>query len=356
MQYKNKILFLIGLLGIVTIILIIVLTTLYGPMTTNSNEVEVVIPPGTSIKEIGAILEEANVIRSKNLFYIYVKLYNVGYLGSSNYILNTNMSVKEIINTLKIENNNPNQIVITFKEGIDIDEFINLVVSKTNNNNNTVKTKLKDKSFLNSLIDKYWFITKDILNEDLYHPLEGYLYPNTYFFHNKDVEVETIIIKMLDAFERDLKPLKKEMLKSDYSAFEIITLASIIELEGAKTEDRLNIANVFYNRLNKRMNLGSDVTSYYGVSVKIQERDLTVEEFNDDNPYNTRLANMQGKLPVGPICNPSKDSIIATIRPKKNNYYYFVADKRKKIYFSETLKEHEEIIKTIKNKGDWITW
>lgn len=357
MQLKKKILFFIGLIGVIFIILGTVFITLFGPMTSDSHKVEVVIPSGTTLKEIGIILEEANVIRSKNLFYIYIKLYNINSLEASNYTLNTNMSIKEIIQVLKEGNNyNPNQITLTFKEGINVTDFAKVVSENTNNSYAEVIAKIKDESFLNSLISKYWFLSDDIINSKLYYPLEGYLYPNTYFYDNKDVTVETIIIKMLNALDNVLTPLKEEIKHSDYSLHQIMTLASIVELEGVTDEDRAHIAGVFYNRLNSNMNLGSDVTSYYGVSVSMKERDLTVTEFNNDNPYNTRLVTMAGKLPVGPVSNPGKSAIIATIRPKASDYYYFVADKNKKVYFSKTLTEHEKMVKTIKEKGDWIEW
>lgn len=357
MQLKKKILFLVGLMGALIIILSVILTTLFGPMTLDSHEVEIVIPSGKSLKDIGIILEDANVIRSKNLFYIYIKLYKIESLEASNYQLNTNMSIKEIVKVLKEGNTyNPNQITLTFKEGINVPEFARIVAANTNNSYDAVLKKIKDEDFLNSLIAKYWFVTDDVIDKNLYYPLEGYLYPNTYFYDNKDVKVETIIIKMLNALSNVVTPLKEEFLNNNHSFHQILTLASIVELEGVSDEDRANIAGVFYNRLKNNMNLGSDVTSYYGVSVSMKERDLTVAEFNNNNPYNTRLASMAGKLPVGPVSNPSKAAIIATIKPKDNDYYYFVADKYKKVYFSKTLNEHNKMVKTIKDKGDWIEW
>ena len=113
------------------------------------------------------------------------------------------------------------------------------------------------------------------------------------------------------------------------------------------------IAGVFYNRLNKGMNLGSDVTTYYGLQEEMTG-DLTPEQFNEENMYNTRASNMVGKLPVGPICNPSREAIEAAINPTQNDYLYFVADKNKNVYYSKTGEEHIKKVKEIKEAGNWI--
>lgn len=84
------------------------------------------------------------------------------------------------------------------------------------------------------------------------------------------------------------------------------------------------------------------------------DKDLTSEMFNTYNPYNTRSSAMAGKLPVGPICNPSIESIMASINPTKSDYYYFVADKNGNVYYTKTSSEHSAKVKELKEKGDWI--
>ena len=104
------------------------------------------------------------------------------------------------------------------------------------------------------------------------------------------------------------------------------------------------------------MNLGSDVTAYYGAKVRLSERDLYKNELNDNNGYNTRISTMAGKLPIGPICNPSIESIEASINPNENDYYYFVSDKNKKTYFSKTLTEHNQKIQELKRNNLWYNY
>ena len=227
-----------------------------------------------------------------------------------------------------------------------------LITEYTNNNENDLYKVLNDEEYLNKLINKYWFLTDEIKNINLYYSLEGYLFPNTYQFLNKDVSIEKIIEVMLTETERQLEPYKEEIEQTNLSVHEILTFASIVELEGACSDDRAGIAGVFYNRLNSNWSLGSDVTTYYAIKVDMGERDLYLSELNDFNDYNTRSTMMKG-LPIGPICNPGLDSIIATLKPTKHNFYYFVADKNKKTYFTKTSVEHDKKVKELKNKGLW---
>ena len=135
-----------------------------------------------------------------------------------------------------------------------------------------------------------------------------------------------------------------------------MTIASMAELEGVSLDDRKNICGVFYNRLDKNMPLGSDVTTYYAFKVDMGERDLKNSEINSYNAYNTRGPNMSGKLPVGPISNPSKEAIISAIEPANNDYLYFVADKNRKVYFTKTVSEHDKKVSELKSQGLWYEW
>ena len=207
-----------------------------------------------------------------------------------------------------------------------------------------------------TLIEKYWFITDEIKNKDIYYPLEGYLFPDTYAIANKDTKPEEIFEKMLDKMESVLEPYKEEIEESKYNVHELLTLASIIETEGTNDNDRKNVASVFYNRLDAGMSLGSDVTTYYSVKEDIGKRDLYQKEIDAYNPYNTRGPNMEGKLPVGPISSVGKASIEAAIEPSKTDYLFFVADKNGKLYFTKTNTEHVQVINELQNSGMWYEY
>ena len=340
----------IAFVGIIALITTWAIMT--SPINSKSNaQIEVIIPNGTTTRQIGTILKQKNLIRSELFFNIYVKLNRVGSMKASTYTMSKSMSLSEIVNALEDGNSyNPDVIKITFKEGERITDFCEDIAAKTNHTYDEVIAVMQDKTYIQTLIDKYWFLTDTILNESIYYPLEGYLAPNTYNFANKDVKIETIIEKMLDQTNSILTKYESTMTNTVHY---YITMASMAELEGTNTENRKQIVGVFENRLNIGMNLGSDVTTYYALQ-QAMDQDLTTAQFSTVNPYNTRSTTMMGKMPVGPICNPSISSIEASINPTQSDYYYFVADKYGKIYFTRTIAEHNAKVQEIKEKGDWI--
>lgn len=329
-----------------------------SPMDKKSKEnIIVVIPSKTSTKGIGEILEKEGLIRNARFFYMYAKIYKINDLKASTYELKPSMSLKEIVEVLQKGNSyNPNAVSITFQEGINMGKIASIIESKTNNTKEDVLNQLKDKDYLDKIIAEYWFLTDEIRDSNIYYSLEGYLYPDTYFLENKDVKVEGIFKVMLDGMNKKLTPYRKEIEEGKFSVHQILTLASIIELEGVTKEDRANISSVFYNRLNKNMSLGSDVTTYYAFQIDMRERDLKKTEFDTYNPYNTRGPKMEGKIPAGPVSIPSLSSIDAAIHPSDSNYLFFVADKNRKVYFTTTQTEHDAKIKELKEKGVWLEW
>lgn len=350
---KPKPAFFLLLIAIILIVISLSCIILKGAVDSNNTKtIDVEIKSGTSTKQIGSILKEKDLIKSKLAFTAYVKLHNVNDLKAGNYRLNKSMSLPKIIETLrKGSNYNPNLVVLTFKEGETIKHYAKEIENKTNNSYDDIINTFNDETYLKELIAKYWFLTDDILDSDIYYPLEGYLAPDTYHYENKDVTVKEIINKVLDEEEKKLEPFKASLQKKNIH--EVLTMASIVELEGTNTENRKMIVGVFNNRLSSGYNLGSDVTSYYGIQQDMT-RDLTSQEFSKTNPYNTRSNTMIGKLPIGPICTPSTSSIEASLNPTDNNYLFFVADKNGKIYYSRTNAEHDAQVAAIKKKGDWI--
>ena len=353
---KPKPLFFILVLFIILLLLIggIIGTWFYmvSPVDkNNSDKIEIEITSGVTSSQIGHLLQEKGLIRNELLFKIYLKMNHVGNLKASKYTLHKGMSLEEIVKTLEDGNSyNPDEIKITFKEGIRITDYAEEIAKNTNHSAEEFLKLMKDREFVKTFIPNYWFLTDEILNSNIYYPLEGYLAPDTYHFKNKDVEISDIITTMLKQTEKNLETYKNRFEKKPHY---YVTMASIIELEGTNTENKELIAGVFENRLAISMNLGSDVTTYYALQLPMTS-DLTAEQFNTVNPYNTRSATMAGKMPVGPICNPGKGSLAASVNPTKSDYYYFVADKNKKIYFTKTATEHSQKVAEIKANGDWI--
>ena len=294
--------------------------------------------------QIGESLEKADLIRSATFFKIYLKLFNIKDLKAGTYQLNKEMPLKEIIDKLKEGTNyNPDEISITFKEGINMRDIAKVIATNTNNTEDSVMNLLKDQEYLKSLVNDYWFITDAILNSNIYYPLEGYLYPNTYRFMNKDVTVKEIFEKLLKQMDTILIPYKELIENSKYNVHEILTLASIVEKEvGYNEEYRKNVASVFINRLNRGMSLGSDVTTRYSLKIDDPKQVLKKSEYAAVNAYNTRSSTMAGKLPAGPISTVSEISIRSVINAPQTDYIYFIANiSTRETFFYTNAREFE---------------
>jgi UPF0755 protein len=143
---------------------------------------------------------------------------------------------------------------------------------------------------------------------------------------------------MLNAFSSQVLPKLSPDIANTPKLNEVVTLASIVEKEANTTEDRKLVAGVFYNRLRAGMKLESDVTVNYATG----KTNTTPEDLSVNSPYNTYKV---PGLPVGPICNPGLDAILATANPTQSDYLFFIADKSGHVHFAKTLSEHNENIK-----------
>jgi len=362
-KLRNAAIIILLLIGISSITLSLVYKSNTDPVDANNKEkIEFTVKKGETKKTVGENLQKAGLIKNSTFFQIYLKLYPSKDFKATKYYLSKDMSLKEIINVLEEGNsNNEDQIKITFKEGITMRKIAEVIAKETNNKEEDVINKSNDTKYIDTLIEKYWFITDTIKNDKLYYKLEGYLYPDTYYFMNKDVTVEEIFNTMIKKMEKELAPYREEIAKSKYSVHEIITLASIIEKETPNNDTyRANVARVFYNRLEKNINLGSDVTTYY--ALKIDNVLSYIEKncaggkncvnYNVVSPYNTRIGDgtMNGKLPVGPISTISLGSIKAAVYPSDNNNLYFISNiETKEMFFysnySDFLKKKAELDK-----------
>ena len=338
------------------IILILIILGIYkyqtSAVSSNTDPKIITVEEGDNYFSIASKLKEKNLIRSETFYKIYLKFANLNSLITGDYELNEAMSVQEIVKVLSDEDSGKtNTIKLTFREGLNITQMAKIVEEKTDITADEFINKLSDQTFLQSLQQDYWFITNEIYNSEIYYPLEGYLYPDTYHFEPSELDIETIVKKILDNTESKLEPYKEQLQNGSYNVHQILTLASIVELEAVSDSDRAMVAGVFYNRLNNNWSLGSDVTTYYA-SKKSMTESLTQSDLTACNGYNTRCTSMIG-LPVGPIDNPSISSINAALKPTESDYYYFVADTNKKVYFTKNATEHDRIISKLKDEGIW---
>ena len=338
--------------------LVIVYNSSIQEVETNKEEitaVDFIVESGSTTTQIIDSLYSNKLIKNKYAAYLFVKFNKDYMMQAGAYELNTGMTLDEILTKISNGEVIDNSITVTFVEGKRITNYVKVINKNFGYSEDEVLKTLSDKKYLQELIDRYWFLTEDILNDKLYYALEGYLAPNTYFF-DKNASIKQIIEKLLNTTEVELNKIKDKTKNSKYSIHQILTMASIVELEGANSNDRYGVSGVFYNRLQNGWSLGSDVTTYYAEQIEMSDRDLYQAELDEVNDYNTRSSAMAGKLPVGPICNPGVESIKAATQPQKHDYFYFVADKNKKTYFAKTYSEHVSTINKLKKDGLWYTY
>lgn len=319
----------------------------------SSDKIEFIVTENETYNSLATRLKTKNLIKSELAYKVYLRLNPPkNYLLAGKYYLSEDMDVATLVKTLGTEAKSTKETVtITFKEGKNMRHIASLISENTDNTYEDVFEVQKDTKYLDSLIEEYWFLTEDIKNKNIYYPLEGYLFPDTYEFL-KDDSVQDIFKKMLDQTKLKLEPYKLEIESSNYSIHNLITLASIVELEGASSNDRALVAGVFYNRLNSGWYLGSDVTTFYAEKMDDWTKGLTYAQLDACNAYNTRGTCVKG-LPVGPICNPGIASLGAVFEPASHNDYYFVADCNGKTYLSKDANEHSRTINNLKASNLW---
>ena len=329
---------LIGLLTIAIIVACLSYKIGISPVSENNEEKYINIPANSTYLSISSILKENNLIKSELAYKFYVKIFEPNNLKEGTYILKENMGVKVLVDTLE-GNTYVNELSYTIPEGKRLKEIASIISSKTNIKEQELLDYWNNSEVLDSLIDKYWFLTKDIKNKDLKYPLEGYLFPDTYSILEESTK-EEITYKMLDRMDEILSKYKDDINKSEFSIHEIITLASIIEYEAGLDKDRPMIAGVFINRLEIGQKLQSCVT--VGYSLDIWKPSYNYDELDFDSPYNTYK---YAGLPIGPINLPGEESLKAALYPSSHDYYYFIADlddPNHATYYAKTYSEHSQ--------------
>lgn len=310
---------------------------------------------GTPASQIAEQLEETGAVKIPMLFRLYSKL--MGYDSQFKYGLytfNTESGYEAIAQMLINEGAKAESVKVTIPEGTGINDY----TKNVNGEKVTVAgiTTILEKAGVCTRSDFLLALDNVKLNSKLlknvnvgrtYHELEGYLFPETYEFFAYDSEesAKLVVEKMIsEAEKRITDDMHKRAEELGYTMNEILTMASIVQLEsGQSTSEMANVAAVFYNRLKSDgfETLGSSPTCYYGDSFK-----------NDDGRYNTY--NVKG-LPPGPLCSPGIDAIKAALYPTEDSpYYYFVTDKDGKFYYHKTIAEQNVTINRLQQGNNWI--
>jgi UPF0755 protein len=289
-----------------------------------SGKVNVVIPKGADSFKIAQILHREKVIKNKTCFILLCKILNwEKTLKAGRYEFNS-LSMFEVLS--KLRKGEIEVCKVTIPEGLP-----KWAVAEILSQNEIVGKE----DFL-SVVDNPQELRVSNLSFPLFKDtLEGYLYPDTYYFI-KGEEPQKIVKKFLSCFEEKAFPIYRETKnKKGLSLEKVVTLASIVEKEAQVSSEKSMIAAVFHNRLQKGMKLRADPTVKY-VLGDFSDK-LTYHKLKTPSPYNTYL---YYGLPPGPICSPGKDSIYAALHPAKVSYLYFVARGDGTHKFSKTYGEH----------------
>lgn len=285
----------------------------------------IIIKKGSSLKQITALLNEGEVIRDSSRFFLLARLKgSAGKLQAGEFAISRNLKPGEVLRML--EQGEVLRHRVTIAEGLTMQEIARIYGEKNWVNEEEFLRLCRDIDFINSL---------GIRQESL----EGYLFPNTYFFTRKELNSRTIITTMVRKFfiVWDEVSQGKELSLNRHEA---VTLASIIEKETGAAIERPLIAGVFFNRLNMGMRLQSDPTVIYGI--KNFDGNLTRLHLRTKTPYNTYM--IKG-LPPGPISNPGKAALYAVFNPETTDAIYFVSRNDGTHVFSRTLREHNRAVR-----------
>ncbi len=307
------------------------LVFLFVPPRQSPGKVEIKVERGEPFSSVLRELREKKVISNERIFALWARL-----LGADKkihwgfYVLEPPLAPREILNRMLLGKGVFRRV--TVPEGLTVNEIADLLE----------KTGIADKErFLMETRNPELLSFLRLEDEGL----EGYLFPDTYYFTPFTTEKD-IIIAMVEQFRKVFSAQTVEQGKANgLSLHQVVTLASLIEKETGFNAERPLISGVFHNRLKLGIPLQSDPTVIYGL--KNFSGTLTHKDLQNQSPYNTYR--IRG-LPPAPICNPGLSSLMAALRPAQVSYLYFVSKNDGSHLFSVSLQEHNHAVRVYQEK------
>lgn len=299
---------------------------IHTPADRSGEQQVIIIEPGKNLKAISRLLARKQIVTREILFRLLVRHRGMATrIQAGEYGLSPAMTPEQILSILA-----KGKVLlhrITIPEGLNLEETADLVERAGFGTREAFLHLARNPGFAERLKIKA-------------ATLEGYLFPETYFFR-KDTPQKEIIQQMVHRFNVVYTPQwKQRTLDLGFSVHEIVTLASIIEKETGDSSERPIIASVFHNRLKRGMRLDSDPTVIYGIPDF--NGNITRKDLRTTTPYNTYK--IMG-LPAGPIANPGKLSLGAALFPAESDFLYFVSKKDTTHKFSKTIREHNKAVR-----------
>ena len=289
---------------------------------------EVKVAQGMGSREIGALLKQEGVIRSKWAFVTYVFLKGIASSLKPGVYTFGNNAIPEIAEALA--EGTRDERILTIPEGWTTKE-IAAYLEKNGIGTGRDFLALTGAEGAQGFVARFPFIAERPSGAGL----EGYLFPDTYWVH-RDASSQEVVIKLLENFERKAAmPFEAEARLRKTSFHDVVIMASVIEKEVASDEERAIVSGILWKRLEIGIPLQVDATINY-ITGKRTTRVLLAET-QIDSPFNTYK--YRG-LPAGPIANPGISAIRAALFPKESPYLYYLSAPGGKTIFSRTLEEH----------------
>lgn len=298
----------------------------------------IVVPEGATNQDIADMLEQEGIIKSAKAFKLFADLRNkeLAYISGEHFI-RPDMAYETIINELTVvaEEERGESVQVTFPEGVNLIEASNILEE------NGICDAEEFVFYFNS--GGYGVPFEDLLPIDTalkFQRMEGYLFPDTYFFYENSTPAE-VCQKIYYNFDQKMTDERLDRMEElGLTLDQLVTFASIVQLEAATSDTMNRVASVFWNRLEDTDNFGSlqsDPTSNYANNV-IRPNMQYFDQVKID-AYDTYKT---PGLPPGAICNPGIEAIDAVLEKYESDYYFFIANIHTKVtYFSETNEEHE---------------
>ena len=300
----------------------------YRTVDIGDTVITVIIKPGDSLNQVARQLLDDGVVESRMMLVYPARLMNLDRkLTPGRYDFTGRNSCKSVL--AKLESADFLRIKLTIPEGTTIWKVASLVAAKMQ----------LDSAGLVDLNHDSTFLAQHNLTT-----LEGFLFPETYFF-TWGVGEKEVAAEMVTMYYSQTDSIWPDSIIGNLSRYDIVNLASIIEAETGQKNERALVSSVYHNRLRKRMKLDADPTVIYGLGGL--ERPLYRNDLKKDTPYNTYL---HRDLPPTPINSPGLAAIKAALNPEESDYFYFVADNTGGHIFSRTVQEHNRAKQRVKSE------
>ncbi len=291
-----------------------------------SDTATVVVPVGSSVQEINAILADAGLVALDVRFPVLARYLGLASrLQAGEFALHCGQTPQELLKELASAR--PIQHSVTIPEGLTVVEISRIFAQGGWANANEFVRLASDPEFINSV------------GLGSRKSLEGYLYPDTYYLTRQGQTTADILRMQVRHFSLVWESLEVTDIPLGLTPYEVLILASMVEKETARQSERPIIAGVFINRLKRGMRLQSDPTVIYGIedfSGRLRRKDLRTP-----SPYNTYTLK---RLPIGPISNPGRTALKAVLHPIQSDSLYFVSKNDGSHKFSRTLREHNRAV------------